>query len=375
MEFIGVATVGVIHDLNNLLTAMGGTLELLRSGAEPDPVLLGALDGMIRRSTDVTRQLLRAARPESERLEPIDLRTPVRQAAELLRHSFGRGIQISLSLPDSAVGVVADRTALLQALFNLGVNARDAMNGQGKLFLELDIIADLEFNRSHKWPGRFHSRLRVSDTGPGIPPEASERMFEPFFSTKGPDCGTGMGLSVVHRAVTDADGLIRLRDLEDRGAVFEILLPIYLGPVDDDEPTKALSVPSYIFDLNRPPLAENRILVADDEALLRLLLDTALTGRGGQVETVANGRHAVEAVREAVANGRPFKSAVMDLRMPGGDGAEAIPLLREADPHIRIVATSGLTPTEAEDAMLREVGATFIAKPFQLSELIDLLAR
>ena len=347
MEFVGVATTGVIHDLNNLLTALGGTLELLRSGHAADPVLLGALDGMIRRSTDVTRQLLRAARPENERREPIDLRTPVRQASDLLRHSFDDRIRISVSLPGSAVGVVADRTALLQALFNLGVNARDAMQGRGKLFLELDVVADIEFNRSQDWPGRYHARLRVSDDGPEIPVAARARLFEPFFSTKAPD----------------------------RGAVFEIRLPMYLGPVDDDEPTKALSVPSYVFDVNRPPLKDKRILVADDEASLRLLLDSALTGRGAIVETVANGRHAVDAVREAIEHGRPYDGAVIDLRMPGGAGTEAIPRIRSLDAGIRILATSGLTPTDAEAAALEADGATFLAKPFQLSEIIDSLVR
>ncbi len=375
MEFVGVATTGVIHDLNNLLTALGGTLELLRSGHAADPVLLGALDGMIRRSTDVTRQLLRAARPENERREPIDLRTPVRQASDLLRHSFDDRIRISVSLPGSAVGVVADRTALLQALFNLGVNARDAMQGRGKLFLELDVVADIEFNRSQDWPGRYHARLRVSDDGPEIPVAARARLFEPFFSTKAPDRGTGMGLAVVHRAVTDHDGLIEIGDLPDRGAVFEIRLPMYLGPVDDDEPTKALSVPSYVFDVNRPPLKDKRILVADDEASLRLLLDSALTGRGAIVETVANGRHAVDAVREAIEHGRPYDGAVIDLRMPGGDGTEAIPRIRSLDAGIRILATSGLTPTDAEAAALEADGATFLAKPFQLSEIIDSLVR
>ncbi|MCP4868865.1 MAG: response regulator [Proteobacteria bacterium] len=373
MEFIGVATTGVIHDLNNLLTALGGTLELLRSGAEADPILLGALDGMIRRSTDVTRQLLRAARPEAERFEPLDLNTPVRQAADLLRHSFGKEIRVTLDVPGAAVAVVGDRTALLQAMFNLGVNARDAMGGRGQLFLELAVVADIEFNRSQDWVGRYHARLRVSDDGPGIPPEVRDRLFEPFFSTKSPDRGTGMGLAVVHRAVTDHGGLITIGDLPDRGAVFEILLPMYPGPVDNDEPTKALSVPSYIFDLNRPPLKDKRILVTDDEASLRLLLDTALTGRGATVETVANGRHAVEVIREAMEAGRRFHGAVVDLRMPGGDGTEAIPLMREADPRLKIIATSGLPPTEAEAEDLSKDKAKFVGKPFQLSEIIDLL--
>lgn len=373
MEFIGVATTGVIHDLNNLLTALGGTLELLRSGAEADPILLGALDGMIRRSTDVTRQLLRAARPEAERFEPLDLNTPVRQAADLLRHSFGKEVRITLDVPGAAVAVVGDRTALLQAMFNLGVNARDAMGGVGQLFLELAVMSDLEFNRAQDWPGRYHARLRVSDDGPGIPAEVRDRLFEPFFSTKSPDRGTGMGLAVVHRAVTDHGGLISIGDLPGRGAVFEILLPMYLGPVDDDEPTKALSVPSYIFDLDKPPLKGKRILVADDEASLRLLLDTALTGRGALVETVANGRHAVEAVREALAQGRRFHGAVLDLRMPGGDGTDAIPFLREADRQLKIIATSGLTPTDVEAEGLAKDNATFVNKPFQLAEIIDLL--
>jgi len=374
MEFVGVAVTGVIHDLNNLLTALGGTVEILRLGQAADPALLDSLEGMLRRSRDVTGQLLRAARPGDERKEALDLRKPVRQAADLLRNSFGAKVRIHKSLPSTQLPVMVDRTALLQSLFNLGVNARQAMGGAGDLFLELEEVSDIKTCRSRGWPGLGYSRLRVSDTGPGIPAGARDRLFEPFFSTKGPEGGTGMGLAVVARTVRDHDGRIGLVDLEGRGATFQIELPIWPGSVEDDEPTRAMTVPSFILKSGgKPPLHDVRVLVADDEPSLRLLLESSLTSRGAIVETVTNGRHAVDAARGAKQRGEPFETVLLDLRMPGGGGAEALGPLREIDPYVRLIVTSGLSPSDEEQDAIDEHGAKFLGKPFGLVEVVEAL--
>lgn len=376
MEFVGVAVTGVIHDLNNLLTALGGTVEILRLGEKADPALLDSLEGMLRRSRDVTQQLLKAARPGDERKEAIDLRTPVRQAVDLLRNSFGSKVRIKKELPSMQLPVMADRTAMLQSLFNLGVNARDAMGGTGELFLELEEISDHRVCRQRGWPGLGYAQLRVSDTGPGIPMHARARLFEPFFSTKGPEGGTGMGLTVVARTVQEHDGRISLVDVPGRGACFQIELPIWPGQVEDDEPTRAMTLPSYILKGgNRPALEDVRVLVADDEPSLRLLLDGALTARGAVVETVANGPHAVDAARGAKERGEPYEVALLDLRMPGGGGAEALAHLRGLDADLRLVVTSGLAPSDEEQDAIDEHGARFLSKPFGLADVVEALLR
>lgn len=373
LEFVGVAVTGVIHDLNNLITALGGTLEVMRRGRAVDAGLLSNVDGLLRRSRDVTRRLLQAARPGEEHYEPLDLRTPLRQAADLLRNSLGAGIAIHCSLPESQVPVLADRTMLLQCVFNLGVNARDAMHGRGEIFLALDVINDPATCRRRNWPGYRFARIRVADTGPGIPSDTRERVFEPFFSTKDPDKSTGMGLSVVKRAVIDHKGTLQLVDLPGLGACFEIGLPFFAGPVEDDEPTRAMSLPPGV--LQRPedrPLDGMRILVADDEPSVRVLLERALTDQGAEVEPVANGTHAIQALREA-RGGRPFQAAILDVRLPGLGGYEAIGLIRSFDPDIRLLAISGLEPEGPDLLTLKEMRAAFLPKPFRLGDVVDAL--
>lgn len=371
LEFVGVAVTGVIHDLNNLMTALGGTLELLRRGHKADKTLLSNVDALIRRSRDVTRSLLQAARPGEDRHEPLDLRTPVRQAADLLRTSLGSGIQVDHQLPDNQVPVTADRTLLLQCLFNLGVNARDAMKGQGELWLHLDVITDREHCKAQAWPGHRYARIRVRDTGPGIPEASRGRVFEPFFSTKDPDKSTGMGLSVVKRAVLDHHGTLSLADVPEGGACFEIGLPFYVGPVEDDEPTRAMSLPaSALLAPGVPPLKGLRILVADDEPSVRVLLEQALTARGAEIEPVANGLHAVEALQEALER-RPYDAAIIDVQLPGLGGFEVIRRVRAFDPDIKLVTISGLEPDAEDHEFLRARRVQFVGKPFSLGDVVD----
>jgi two-component system cell cycle sensor histidine kinase/response regulator CckA len=373
MEFVGVAVAGVIHDLNNILTALGGTVELMRSGEVAGKALVGSLDGMLRRSRDITRQLLRAARATSTGLEALDLRTPVRQSYDLFRHGFDARIQVVCDLPREQVPVMADRAGLLQALFNLGVNARDAMKGEGELHIELDVHTDGALAKSMGWEGDRVARVRVWDTGPGIPADRAEQVFEPFYSTKGEHQNTGMGLSVVRRVVLDHGGVIRVLSKPGRGATFEVQLPLFKGPVDDDEPTRVLTLPRFLITESVKPLDGLRVLVADDEPALRLMLDDALRNRGADLEAVANGPDAVALIRERAQRGLPFDVALIDIQLPGRPGTEVIEEARRISPTMRLVATSGLEPEPETAARLAAAGAIFLAKPFRLGEVVSAL--
>ncbi len=370
MEFVGVAVAGVIHDLNNILTALGGTVEMMRAGEVAGDALVGSLDGMLRRSRDITRQLLRAARATATGQEPLDLRTPVRQSYDLFRHGFSDTVRVHCDLPRHQVPIRGDRTRLLQCLFNLGVNARDAMNGEGDLHIELEVLHDAKRCRELGWRGPRFARIRVWDTGPGLTAAEAEKVFEPFYSTKTPDKGSGMGLSVVHRVVMDHDGVIRVRAEDGRGACFEIDLAIFQGPVTDDEPTRAITLPNFLTS-PRPPLQDVHLLVADDEPALRLMLEDALTSRGALVEAVADGPEAVQLMRRRFEQGQGFGAALIDSQMPKMAGIDVAERLRAIDPEITIVLTSGLEPTDATRKRMTALGARFLSKPFRLGELVD----
>ncbi len=343
MEILGLSVTGVIHDLNNTLTGLSGALELMKGGQEPGHQLLSALDGMVRRSQDIASRLLEVSRPGPQGYEAMDLRTPVRQATDLMRHGLGPGITIHANLPRGQVPVECARTNLLQCFFNLGTNARDAMGGKGTISLELEVVDDEARCEAEGWPGSRYARLTFRDTGPGVPQETAERIWEPFFTTK-PGSGTGMGLSVVHRAVLDHGGRVRLIQEAGAGACFEISLPMYLGLVDDDEPTRTMLVPRTLH-ADGPPLQGRRVLVADDEAALRLVLDTGLSHRGAEVVPVGDGMEALAAAHRATDDGQPFHAAIVDMHMPGLDGLSLVAELRSREPLMRLIVTSGPSPT------------------------------
>ncbi len=373
MEILGLAVTGVIHDLNNILTAMSGSLEMVRGGQQAGPKLVAALDGMVRRSRDIAGRLLEVARPGDNEHEAMDLRTPVRQAADLLRNGLGPDIQIDLSLPAHQVPALCNRTLLLQCLFNLGTNARDAMGGAGNIKIDLLVIRDRGECERRGWPGRRYARLLFRDDGPGIPADKAGRIFEPFFTTKGGK-GTGMGLAVVHRAVVDHSGTVDLIP-SDSGALFRIELPLFVGPVEDDEPTRTLTIPAPLRK-DGPPLEGMRVLVADDEEALRLMLQAALTLRGAEVTAVENGPLALAALQVALDAGTPFHAALIDMRMPGLHGIDLLTALRGRAPGPSLIASSGLEPTPDDAEELRALRVTFLPKPFGLSTVVEtILAR
>lgn len=370
MEIIGLAATGVIHDLNNLLTALGGTLEVVRGGHSAGPEILAALDGMVRRSRDIAGRLLEVARPGTNQREPMDLRTPVRQAADLMRHGLGPRVHVDLTLPHLQVPALCDRTALLQCFFNLGTNARDAMAGAGRVSLSLQVVRDRSECERRGWPGRRYARLLFQDDGPGIPAEKAARIFEPFFTTKG-DAGTGMGLAVVQRTVADHDGRVDLLPSES-GACFRIELPLYLGPVEDDEPTRTLTVPLSLRG-GGPPLEGMRILLADDEEALRLMLREALTLRGAEVTAVPDGPSALAALQTAQDDGTPFHAGLIDMHMPGLSGLDLLTALRGRAADLPLLASSGLEPGPDEAAEMTELGVRFLPKPFTLGVAVEAL--
>ena len=373
MEILGLAVTGVIHDLNNILTALSGTLEMVRGGHQAGPKLVTALDGMVRRSRDIVGRLLEVARPGDNHREAIDLRTPVRQAADLLRNGLGPDVHIDLTLPHHQVPALCNRTMLLQCLFNLGTNARDAMGGAGSISIALSVIRDRGECDRRGWPGRRYARLLFTDAGPGVPPDKASRIFEPFFTTKGGD-GTGMGLAIVHRAVMDHSGTVALVP-SATGATFRIELPLYVGPVEDDEPTRTLTIPAPLR-REGPPLQGLRVLVADDEEALRLMLRDALTLRGAEVTAVEDGPSALAALHLSREDGTPLEAGLIDMRMPGLHGIELLTELRARSKELVLIASSGLEPSPTDAEELRRLKISFLPKPFGLSDLVEaILAR
>jgi len=230
MEAVGRLAGGIAHDFNNLLTAIFGYSEILLSKLEPDSEAHDAATEIHRagkRAADLTRQLLAFSRKQKLRPEILDLNAIISNLEDMLRRLIGEQIDFRVRL-DSSIGAVnADTTQLEQVIVNLVVNARDAMQGRGILEIstreteltEADLaeLPDVD-------PGRYIC-LSVSDTGEGMDPITQEQIFEPFFTRKSADQGTGLGLATVFGIVRQSEGTIRVRSEPGAGATFDVLLP------------------------------------------------------------------------------------------------------------------------------------------------------
>ena len=371
VEVAGLGAAGVIHDLNNILTGVGGLLHMLRAGAHVGPDLLRSLTALVRRSQDITRQLVELSSPITGKPQSLDLRTPVRQAVDLLRHRFEPRVTVQVSLPEQGMPLLGHRTELVQCLYNLGVNSEHAMGGQGTVRLQLERVRDPRRCSEMAWDGAEFARITVSDQGPGIATDIAEQMFRPFFSTKG-EKGNGMGLAIVQRAVLNHGGAVSLRNPGEAGAVFEIDLPLSIVEAVDDSPSELSDADSLLGPLPKDALRGRRILVADDEPTIGVMLQGALRARGAEVQSVGDGRAALAALRRAHRRDKPFDTLLVDYQMPIMGGLETIEQAGEELPDLLVIVTSGLDIS----AMLAQQlagNARFLPKPFGIGEVLEAL--
>lgn len=217
IEALGRVAGGVAHDFNNMLTILQGNLDLLRS-TEASPAALEASSGIaevVERGTRLTRQLLAFGRRADTLLAPLDVRELVQSTLDWLGKLIPKNIQLDLNCQNADYTAVLDRSLLEQILLNLVTNARDALDGPGRICVELE----------RRSPPSAAIVLRVVDSGPGMDAELLGRIFEPFFTTKGSERGTGLGLASVEGAVTQLGGTIRVESRPGLGTKFEVVLP------------------------------------------------------------------------------------------------------------------------------------------------------
>jgi two-component system, cell cycle sensor histidine kinase and response regulator CckA len=363
MEAIGRLTGGIAHDFNNLLTGILGYSSLLKTFLPENGRGYEAaayIERSARRASELTRQLLAYSRRETPRLRPVDLRKVTGEAIEILARSVNKNIAIHSDFHHSQEPVAGDAGTLLQALLNLGVNAADAMPGGGRLtFSTAPFVSDGEvhLNDLHVPEGRYVS-ICVADTGSGIPEEIRGEIFAPFFTTKAPGEGTGLGLPMVYSCVRTHGGFIRLASSVGLGTTFQILLPVMEGPGDADEPREAGTA---------VPRGTETVLVVDDEEIPLNLLCDALRSLGYTTLPAASGGEAVEILRYAPEK---VDLAIVDRIMAGMDGIETSARLRDVRPTLRTILCSG--SSEAERTPSGDVPDgfdDFLQKPYERETL------
>jgi signal transduction histidine kinase/ActR/RegA family two-component response regulator len=359
MEAVGQLAGGIAHDFNNLLTAISGYSEFALSRLDgSDAELRGDIEEIARageRAARLTRQLLAFSRRQTLQTTVFDLNDAVSDIETLLRRLLGEHIDILSVLAPEGCPVNADRGQIEQTLTNLAVNSRDAMPDGGVLSIETETVQfdESEARRRFEAPPGEYVLLRVSDTGCGMDADTRARAFEPFFTTKEVDMGTGLGLATVLGSVSQNGGYVALTSEPDAGATFEILLPRVAATV---------SPPVAAARTGMSLLGTERILLVEDDAIVRALAREILIGKGYDVLTAANGEEAL-----IIAHTHEFDLLLTDMVMPKLSGMELAIRLKRAHPRLHVVFMSGYS-YDATAGVLSTDDA-FVQKPFSPHDL------
>lgn len=373
MEAIGHLAGGIAHDFNNILVAILGFNELAQRQLRPKDTLLAShLEQSLRagmRAKRLVAQLLTFSRTRTGDTEPIAPGPVVEEVVELMRSTLPATFSIDLSLPPGLPDVRIDPVQLHQVLMNLCINARDATRARGKLRISLDWRPEAHdlacASCRHGFSGNFLA-ITVEDDGRGMTPEECRRIFEPFYTTKEPGRGTGMGLALVHGIVHFHGGHLTLRTTETRGAEFVVYLP-----VADARP----QVPPA-FPARRVAPASGRVLVLDNEEAVAEFIRQALEALGCQVQTRTDSLAAWELFSQ---DPQAFDLVITDQTMPRLTGSELASRMLARRPDLPIILCTGYS-SEIDEASARALGIRrYLMKPMSMTELqraaTDLLAK
>ncbi len=361
MEAIGQLAGGIAHDFNNMLTVINGYSEILLK-KEFSAEILNYIQEIRKasiRATRLTSQLLAFSRKQIIQPKMINLNQIITDQIQMLRRLLGEDVEISTILDPQLHSVKADIGQIEQVIMNIVINARDAMPLGGKLTIETgNIQLNNEYTRLHpEAKSADYAMLSISDTGIGMDEVTRSRIFEPFYTTKGRDKGTGLGLATVYGIIRQNNGFIDVYSEIQNGATFKIYLPI--------EPEKGKS--SIIDSLDEKKLKGNEtILLVEDDDGVRAVTESTLKNYGYTVISASNGEEAIRIYEEH--NGK-FDLLLTDVIMPSMDGRELVEKLFEKDNNLKVLYFSGYTDDSIVRRGIISEGMEFIQKPYTQIEL------
>ncbi|HFQ88870.1 MAG TPA: PAS domain-containing sensor histidine kinase [Desulfobulbus sp.] len=366
LDAMSMMASGIAHDFNNLLTIINGNIEMARVHTSEEQV--AHLLEESARALQLTTGLIRQFTTFSENYLPSKSRVELKALVEqvLARELGGSGIGYTIESGDPSLVVDLDSELMEQVFHNIIQNSREAMAGQGSISVRIDRVdgeKEAESIDQPIPPGEF-VRIKVSDTGPGIDPEFIDQVFDPYFSTKqkGAQKGMGLGLTIVHAIVKKHGGFVWIRS--DPGEGCTIILYLACGNWTE----KLLE--------DAGPQKPRRVLIMDDDEMMRMISGKMFETFGCEVEVAENGEEVLELFRRAEDDGRGFGLVLLDLRIDNGmNGTEAASELKELAPGIPLVAISG---DFADEVMVNYTEYNFsaaVAKPFSLDVVEDLIRR
>jgi PAS domain S-box-containing protein len=361
MEAIGQLTGGVAHDFNNLLTIIRSSVDLLRRGEVPEERrrrYLDAISDTADRAAKLTAQLLAFARRQALKPEVFDAADRVQVVCDMVRTVVGSRIQLELDIECTNCFVEADIAQFETAVINMAVNARDAMDGEGKLTIAARAVESIPASRWNEAKDAEHVALSISDTGRGIPEDVLAQIFEPFFTTKEVGKGTGLGLSQVYGFAHQSGGDVRVDSEVGQGTTFTLYLPRVApqDPVTAKEPAERSA-----------PLERSCILVVEDNKEVGEFATQLLRELGHETRLAV---HADEALRLLEENADAFDLVFTDVVMPGMSGIDLGLAIRKRWPKMRVVLTSGYSHVLAQDG---RHGFELLHKPYSVESLMRIL--
>lgn len=363
IESLGVLAGGIAHDFNNILTAVIGNISLARflvTGKEEAVKRLEETEKACFRARDLTQQLLTFARGGAPIKRVVSIVPLIEETAVFALR--GSRVRCVFEIEKDLAPVEVDEGQISQVIHNLVINAQQAMPEGGTVLVKAENVP-LEPVHGSISDSRTHVRISIRDKGAGIPPEQITRIFDPYFTTK--ETGSGLGLAVAYSIMKSHGGRIVVDSDPGKGSTFHLELPAASRRGCAMEPAGALG-PSTVSGL--------RVLVMDDEQMVRDVLEALLRRLGCEVALAGEGAAAIEMYRMAQARGAAFDAVILDLTVPGGmGGREALRQLRKLDPHVRAIVSSGYSndPVMAE---YKEYGFTgVVCKPFNMHQLQEVL--
>jgi len=361
MESIGTLAGGVAHDFNNILGGILGYASFMKVKITKDHPFFNYIDTIEKgavRASELTAQLLAFARGGKYDTRPVNLNKVVDETLKLIGETFDKSIEIETRLMAELPTVEADAGQMQQVLMNLCINAADAMPAGGRLTLAtgVETLSEELVRRQMDTPPGPYAVLSVTDTGKGMDRKTARRIFEPFFTTKEEGKGTGLGLSMVYGVVKNHGGSVHVDTIPGRGTTFKIYLPASTKP-EAEEPAEVESLSG----------GNECILVVDDEEPIRAMARDLLESYGYRVLLAENGLEAID-----IYAGRKDDIAlvILDMIMPKMGGRKAFLKLKELDPGVKALLSTGYSQDGKAQEILESGVIGYIQKPYQINKLL-----
>ena len=361
METLGQVAGGIAHDFNNVLATIGGAFEMVQLQVADDKKIKKYLEmtaSAIEQAKSITNRLLTFTRTETPETKAVSLRQFLDEIKEITSHTLPKNVQVQITEHTEGDLVRVDRSQLQQVVLNMCINSAHAMPGGGVISLGISEPSSRTISQHiHKHPDQRYLCLTVSDTGEGIAPDNLDKVFEPFFTTKKTGEGTGLGLAVAHQIIQNHNGWIDVESVPGEGTTFYIGLPA----------VEEVAIPDEVhLETDNLQGAGEHILVVDDEARIRDVVEDFLKSCGYRVTTAENGHKGFDLYQSSPEK---YDLLLTDLGLPGMSGIELTQKIMEINSDLKAIAMTGYIDKETENE-LSELGfVDVLRKPFRLSDV------